>query len=188
MKKQPAPKKRTTKKTPVRKKRTKKTPVRKKAPPNKTKIILLNTSQLAFRFKLTREITARRLNAAGVAPVEDHGPGNEKLYALDEATPFLETDEDINELKKRKLLAEARDKEMTLEQREKLLLSSAEVKAAVQTIFGNLLRELSIKMTKRIAGRCKKAKTIKEINAIMKPAIGEVFDKLRTNHKEFLVK
>lgn len=146
---------------------------------------LLNTSKLAYRFGLIRDTVRRRLEVAGVKPVK-RDPKHGTLYDLDEATPFLETDEDISELKKRKLKAEAEEKEMKVQERKGDLLTAAEVKEVFQKIVSGLYREMKIAVPRRLAPTLAKAKNQKQVNKILKDDVQLVFDRFRDDFTEFL--
>lgn len=145
---------------------------------------LLNISDLEFRFDLNRNTIREKLRKAGIKPVDGHG--RDKRYRLAEVEPYLDnSDSDMDELKKRKLAAEAEERELKVQERKGELVPIAEVKNELQKIFTKMHREIAVTMPKRVASKLKKAKDAQTVTAVLTKEVSEIFERLRTDHKEF---
>lgn len=145
-----------------------------------------NISQLAEMFDLDRASVRKRINEAGIEPVEEKA--KEKIYEL---TPRLvgllgDVKSPLSEAKLRRETAEADLKELLLAQKRGELVAMVEVTEIVQRIVKTLYEEYVVRQPKRIGGQLVKAKTIAAVKKTLKTDSDRIMKTMRTNFERFI--
>lgn len=144
---------------------------------------LLSISALSEQYGIDRATVRKRLR--DIEPVEVKA--KEKLYDAEEvAELLLAKDEDYEKLKRRKMQAEAELKELELRERLGEVASVDEFKDVVQKIFGNLHKRVAVQTPRKISGKLLNANSQSDIAEILRRELGQAFDDLRADWKQFL--
>lgn len=143
-------------------------------------------SKLAMRFDMDRVTCKKRLNEAGIQPVEVKA--RETLYEL---TPRVEvvlgkTDNALEAAKLRKEIADADLKEQKLAQLAGELVPIGDVIDIVQRLFGVMHKEVAVRQPKRLIGRIRKAKTAAAADKVWKVDTDRIFRTLREDFEKVL--
>jgi hypothetical protein len=144
---------------------------------------LYSITELARVFKLDRGTVGEKLNAAGIKP--QAGNAKEKLFALEDVEAVLSTDE-LDEVKLRKLTAEAELAELKLLKERGEFVSKAEIIAVLQKIFSSLHKKICVEQPNKLAAKLHKAKTNPETAKILRTDSEKIFNALRTDFHDFL--
>lgn len=145
---------------------------------------LYSISKLAEYYDLDRATMKRRLTDAGVLPALDEP--RRKLYRLSEVEAALETDTGLDEIKLRKLTAEAQLKELELQREQEQLLPRKEVEDYTQKLFTAMFQRLGIRLPREIAPQLWKAESQAQMTKQLETSIKAVFNELRADHRRFL--
>lgn len=147
---------------------------------------IFNISELAQGFKLDRATVKKRLDAAGVQPVERKA--KEVRYRLDEDLEeiLLAVDADFEAERLRKMTAEADLKEMQAARERGETASVREFQEIVQALFGGLYKEIAVRFPKKIGGKASRAKTPAEASAIIQHGLNEIFVSVRNDFTKYL--
>ena len=151
-----------------------------------TAVERLSISQLAEEFYLNRATVRKRIQEAGIDPVEIKA----KL-TMYEVTPRLtnilsDVKSPINEARLRKETAAAEKIEMQNAIARGELVAMHEVVELVQTVVGKVFQELTAAQGKRIDHKLAKAKTVIDIKKIRNGDNMRILKQLRANFQEFI--
>lgn len=146
----------------------------------------LNISQLAEDFDLDRASVRKRIQEAGIEPVEEKA--KEKIYEVSPRLAAILSDvkSPMSEARLRKETADAELKEMKLAEMRGDLVPIADAIERVQAIVTKMYKEVALMMPKRVGPRCAKAKTAAEVTKIVKVEVGKIFAKLREADEDFV--
>lgn len=149
---------------------------------------ILNISELGRGFNLDRATVKKRIDAAGIAPVDRRA--KEVRYRLDERLQeiLLAADADLDAEKLRKLKNEADLKEMEVQIRRGELAPVQEFQELVQSLFGGLYKEITVRFPKKVAGRASRAKTAPEVAGILQRELNQIFVSVRADFTKYLDK
>lgn len=145
-----------------------------------------NISQLAEDFDLDRASVRKRIQEAGIEPIEEKA--KEKIYEL---TPRLAAilsniDSPLSEAKLRRETAEAEMRELKLAEMKGDLIPMIEVVDIAQRIASTLYQEYAIRQPKRIGTKLAKAKNVAAVKSILKSDSDKIMKSLRTNFARFI--
>ena len=146
---------------------------------------ILSISKIAFRYGLDRATVSKRLQEAGIEPVEEKE--KEKLYEINEALEIAVTAaKPIDRVKLRKEIAAAEEKELKVAEKKGELLSASEVAGLFQSLFSGLYRTFTNQQPNRLAGKLAKAKTSAEARKILSEDAKRIFSEMREDFTPFL--
>jgi transposase-like protein len=145
-----------------------------------------NLTQLASDFGLDKATVKKRLQEHGIEPVETRA--KETIYEVSPrlAAVLSKVSSPIDEAKLREATANAEIKEIKLAE---LRGEMVEVNLAIDrmhAVLGKLYKDLSVHMPKHLAARLARAKTVPEVNKLLKLEIGRIFARLKQNDAEFV--
>lgn len=145
---------------------------------------LYSVTRLAEYFELDRATMRKRLDEAGVEPVVDQA--NKRLYRLEDAEAAMEQEGDLEEIKLRKLTAEASLKELELGREKGELLPRKEVEDYVQKLFTALYQRLAVKLPREIGPQLFKAESTAQLTKDLQTNLETIFHEIRTDHRRLL--
>ena len=149
---------------------------------------ILNISELGRGFNLDRATVKKRLDAAGIEPVDRKA--KEVRYRLDSDVQeiLLAADFDLDAEKLRKMRAEANLKEMEVQIKRGELAPVQDFQELVQALFGGLYKEITVRFPKKVAARVARAKTATETATILQRELNQIFVSVRTDFTKYLDK
>lgn len=157
-----------------------------KKPPTKTKIQWpeYSISELATLTKLDRGTLRQRLKDLP----SKQGPKGAKVYSLKRALPILVSGDSpqLDEAKLKKAWAEAHMKELELDREREDLSPTKEVRDYLIDLFKRMHDRLGKRLPREIAGQVFKCESSAQVTDVLRIAIGQVFNDIRSDHKRFL--
>jgi len=146
----------------------------------------LNISQLAEEFDLDRASVRKRIQEAGIEPIETKAKLT--IYELNQRLAAILSDvkSPMNEARLRKETAAAEKIEMQNAIARGELVPMGNAIERMQAILMALYKEFGIHQPKRLASRLAKAKTVAEISKILKGDNDKIFARLREKDGEFV--
>lgn len=146
----------------------------------------LNISQLAEEFDLDRASVRKRIQEAGIEPVETKAKLT--IYELNQRLAAILSDvkSPMNEARLRKETAAAEKIEMQNAIARGELVQMGDAIERMQAILTAMYKEFGIHQPKRLASRLAKAKTVAEISKILKGDNDKIFARLREKDGEFV--
>jgi len=153
---------------------------------------LINTSELARKFNLSRPTVISRLQEAGIEPVEETARGGKK-YRLGDVAHLMRSEysgktDKKTKAQERKLEAEAREKEIKVERLEGTLVPIADVERALVDIFRSLYQLTVVQFTATHAADIARLRTRGEVEAYLKEQLGKIYQSVRTNPNNLLTR
>ncbi|HNQ16123.1 MAG TPA: hypothetical protein PKM58_11200, partial [Pyrinomonadaceae bacterium] len=147
---------------------------------------IFNISELARGFNLDRATVRKRIDAAGIVPVDQKA--KETRFLLDEKLEeiLLAADADLDAEKLRKLKAEANLKEMEVQVRRGELAPVRDFQETVQALFGGLYKEIAVRFPKKVGSRMARAKTAAAASAVLARELDQIFLSVRADFTKHL--
>jgi hypothetical protein len=149
----------------------------------------LNQSELALKYKISRNSVIEKLDQAGIHPIQKGGKGGTRYEITPELEEALELDyiksDRKREAQERKLEAEAELKELDIAERRGEIVAVNLVELAAVTLFRTMYLRL-IAYCDDSALDISRMKTRGEVAAYQKEKIGVLLQELRTNPNNFL--
>lgn len=147
---------------------------------------LMNLSQLGEEFDLDRASVRKRIQEAGIEPVESKA--KEKIFEVNQrlAAVLSHVKSPMNEARLRKETAAAEKIEMQNAVARGELVAMHEVVEIVQSIVGKIFQELTAAQGKRIDHKLVKARTVIEVKKIRNGDNQRILKMLRANFQEFV--
>jgi hypothetical protein len=148
----------------------------------------LSIKAIATRCGLDRATTKKRLDENNYSPIEEQA--KLKLYRFDAEMEAVltETRDKLTDVRIRKEQAMAKKIELQNAEIEGELASVAEFVDTIQKVFGNLHKEIAIRMPRRLAARLAKAKTSSDVNKILTNDVNGIFKVLAEDFEKYLGK
>jgi len=148
----------------------------------------LNISQLGEEFDLDRASVRKRIQEAGIEPVETKA--KEKIYEVNQrlAAVLSTVKSPINEAKLRRETAAADKLEMQNAMLRGELVPMHEASEMIRSIVGKIFQELTAAQGKRIDAKLAKARTVIDVKKIRNGDNQMIMKRLRANFAEFIGK
>jgi hypothetical protein len=145
---------------------------------------LVNTSELARRAGLDRNLVRGKLEGKGIQPRERKA--NEALYDADEALAALQTDgtSGLRKAQTAKTAAEAARAKLKLDKERGELVPIQEVRADIQTIVSEI--RLHFLTRAQVLAPQLRGKKAAKIEAMLRADTEQFFDGLRAEHEGYL--
>lgn len=152
---------------------------------------LMNTSALARHFNLSRPTVITRLKENNCEPEREDRTG--KYYSLAKVGPYMRSEyagktDKKTQAQERKLVAEAREKEIKVERLEGSLVPIADVERALVDVLRTLYQLLVVQFSAKYATDIARLQTRGEVEHFLKEKIGGVFQEVRSNPTNLLTK
>lgn len=153
---------------------------------------LISTSDLAVKFSLSRPTVIKRLKEAGIDPKEIATNGG-KMYRLGDVAHLMKSSyagktDAKTDAQERKLVAEAREKEIKVERLEGTLVPIADVERALVDIFRSLYQLTVVQFSANHAVEIARLKTRGEVEAYLKKELGSIYQGVRANPNNILTR
>lgn len=148
----------------------------------------LNISQLAEEFDLDRASVRKRIQEAGIEPVEVKAKLT--VYELNQrlASILSDVNSPLSEAKLRRETANAEKIEMQNAIARGELVPIDKTIERVQSVMSKMYKEFTQMQPKRLASRLVKAKTAAEVSKVLKIDTDKIFFRLREHDEEFVPK
>lgn len=145
---------------------------------------LVNTSELARRAGLDRNLVRGKLEGKGIQPRERKS--NEALYDADEALAALQTDgtSGLRKAQTAKTATEAARAKLKLDKERGELVPIQEVRADIQTIVSEI--RLHFLTRAQVLAPQLRGKKVARIEAMLRADAEQFFDGLRAEHEGYL--
>lgn len=147
-----------------------------------------NISQLAEDFELDRASVRKRIQEAGIEPVEERA--KEKIYEVSPRLAAILSDvkSPLSEAKLRRETAEAEIRELKLAEMRGEMVPMAEVVERFQQGFVRFYKEFALHQPKRLAARLAKTKTAVEASRLLKTDTEKIFARWKEDDDLFELK
>lgn len=150
----------------------------------------LSKAAIAKRCGIHVQTLTSRLDDLGFVADEERSSAKNQVYWFDDEIAFAikSAKDSLAAAKIRDLRATYELKELKLAEARGELVSWIDAVERMQAIFGRLYKEFAIQQPKRLATRLARAKTVSEINKLLKLDTEKVFGRLRESDAEFVGK
>lgn len=140
-------------------------------------------SRLAEYFELDRAVLRKRLDNARIKPVINEP--KRKLYRLEDAEQVLQTDEQLDEIKLRKLRADASLQELKLQRENGEMVPRKEVEDYLQKLFTALYQRVCVRCPRELGTQLYKADSPAALTKDLQTNLETIFHEVRSDHRRF---